>query len=172
MSAAVQSRLRTVPITLAVANAFVGTFHRHHGETVGHKISTGVVDEDGELRGVAIMEYPKARRIDRTQIVEVTRVATDECPNACSALYGATCRMGKAHGFQKAITYTLLSEPGTSLRAAGWRPVSTTAGGSWSREGRARTDKHPTEPKIRWECQCSTEPTIPLPHSVSTQEER
>lgn len=154
--------LKTVPVTLAVANDFVESEHRHHPRVVGHKSSIGVVDDDAQLRGVAILSYPKARRIDRNQIAEVTRVATDGCPNACSALYGAMCRLQKAHGFEKAITYTLLTEPGTSLRAAGWRAVSVTEGGSWSRTDRPRDDKHPTGRKIRWECQCSHEPSIDL----------
>lgn len=157
-----QSKLKTVPITLKVANDFVATEHRHHGRTVGHKSSIGVVDELGALRGVAILEYPKARRIDRNQIIEVSRVATDGVPNGCSALYGASCRLARAHGFEKAITYTLLTEPGTSLVAAGWRPVAVTEGGSWSRAARAREDKHPTGRKIRWECRCSTVPSIHL----------
>lgn len=157
-----QSKLWTVPVTHRVANAFVDAEHRHHTTTQGHKTSLGVTDEPGELRGVAIMEYPKARRIDRQQVCEVTRVATDGCPNACSALYGGMCRLQRAHGFLLAITYTLISEPGTSLRAAGWRPVSVTSGGTWSRGSRPRDDKHPLEPKIRWECPCSTAPAIDL----------
>lgn len=157
-----QSRLYTVPVTLKVAQEFVKSHHRHHDPTTGHKVSSGVVDEAGELRGVAVMEYPKARMIDRTQVAEVTRVATDGCPNACSALYGQMCRLQRAHGFAIVITYTLLGEPGTSLRAAGWRPVAVTPGGSWHRISRVRSDRHPTGRKIRWECPCSSKPAIDL----------
>jgi hypothetical protein len=54
-------------------------------------------------------------------------------------------------GYARIITYILASEPGTSLKAAGWRFVRTTDGGSWSCESRPRTDKHPLEPKQLWE---------------------
>lgn len=36
-------------------------------------------------------------------------------------LYAACWRAACATGYQRAITYTLASEPGTSLRAASWR---------------------------------------------------
>lgn len=40
---------------------------------------------------------------------------------------------------------------GTSLRASGFVPVARSKGGSWSREGRERTDQAPTGRKVRWE---------------------
>jgi hypothetical protein len=49
------------------------------------------------------------------------------------------------------ITYTLKEEPGTSLKAAGWKVVRETRDGSWSRNGRPRIDKHPTGQKLLWE---------------------
>jgi hypothetical protein len=157
-----QPKLRTVPVTLREANAYVDQYHRHHKGNAKHRISTGVIDGDGDLRGVAIMARPKARNIDQYAITEVVRLATDGCPNACSALYGACCRIGDAAGYAKVITYTLLSEPGTSLRAAGWKPTAVTAGGSWDREDRPRTDSHPLDRKIRWECRHSALPAIDL----------
>ncbi len=85
-------------------------------------------------------------------LLEVLRVATDGCDNACSALYGAVARIGREMGYERhnIITYTLISEPGTSLHAAGWWRDAETDGGSWDRLSRNRTDKHPTEPKVRW----------------------
>lgn len=146
-------KLRTVPITLSEANSFVGTFHRHHGTTTGHKLSTGVVDGTGELRGVAIMSRPVARMIDHRQVIEVVRVATDGAKNACSALYGACCRIADD---------TLLSEPGTSLVAAGWHPIGVTDGGSWSRPSRSREDDHPLDRKVKWGCRHCALPAIDL----------
>lgn len=158
-----QPRLRTVPVTLREANTFVDEHHRHHEGNAKHRISTGVIDEDGTLRGVAIMGRPKARNLPQYSVAEVVRLATDECPNACSALYGACCRIGVAAGYHKVITYTLLSEPGTSLRAAGWRPVAVTDGGSWDRPSRGRKNEtHPLDRKIRWECRHSDLPAIDL----------
>lgn len=54
-------------------------------------------------------------------------------------------------GYRKLITYTLVEEPGTSLRAAGWRLIGQTDGGSWSVPSRPRVDKHPLQAKLRWE---------------------
>ena len=161
------SRLRTVPITLREANAKVAEWHRHHKPARGHRISTAVTDANEQVRGVAIMSRPVARNIDHRQVIEVVRVATDGCKNACSALYGACCRIAEAAGYAKAITYTLITEPGTSLRAAGWRPVALSGGGSWSRDDRERTDDHPLIPKVRWECRHSDLPSIVLPSQDS-----
>lgn len=159
----IQQHLRAVPTTLAEANNFVTRAHRHHGPTLSHRFSTGVIDEEETLRGVAIMGRPVARKTDHRAVLEVTRVATDGCPNACSALYGQACRIGKAHGFAKAQTFILASEPGTSLKAAGWRPVGITPGKPWAVPTRDRDRKPTTEgPKVRWECRCSTLPTIQL----------
>jgi len=78
-------------------------------------------------------------------------VATDGTRNACSMLYGAAWRAAKALGYRKLITYTLASEPGTSLRAAGWSVVGEVRGRSWSCASRPRVDKHPLQDKLRWE---------------------
>lgn len=96
---------------------------------------------------------PVARCLEDGLTVEVRRVATDGCPNACSALYGAAWRGSKALGYLKAITYTLPEEGGASLRGAGWKCAGEAGGGTWSRPGcgRSRIDKHPTQKKPRWE---------------------
>jgi hypothetical protein len=54
-------------------------------------------------------------------------------------------------GYRKLGTYTLASEPGTSLKAAGWRLVGQVKGRSWDTPSRPRVDRHPTQDKIRWE---------------------
>lgn len=97
------------------------------------------------------MGRPVARHNDDGWTCEVTRVATDGCKNACSALYGAAWRAAKALGYRRLITYTLASEPGTSLRAAGWRVIGQVKGRSWWTPTRPRFDKHPTLDKIAWE---------------------
>lgn len=148
--------LDIVPMTLAEANDFVAEHHRHHRPVVGAKFSVGVVRESdppcgGVLSGVAIVGRPVARHLDDGWTLEVTRVATDGTPNACSALYGAARRAAFALGYRKLITYTLASEGGSSLRASGWRVVGEVKGRSWSRANRPRVDKHPTVDKLRWE---------------------
>ena len=160
--ATTQSHLTIVPVYWREAKAFIAEHHRHHLPGGNGRFSIGVEDDAGRLRGVAVMGRPKARMIPHRQVLEVVRVATDGCENACSALYGASCRIHKPHGYRKAMTYILVSEPGTSLLAAGWRPVAVTDGGSWSRPSRGRTDKHPLDAKVRWECRCSELPTLDL----------
>lgn len=147
------SKLRIVPADLDEANAFVKRHHRHHGKMVGHKFSLAVVDESDEVRGVAIVGRPVSFRLDNGMTLEVNRVATDGHPNACSALYAAAWRATKALGYSRLITYTLDTEPGTSLIAAGWKLIGAAGGGSWNCPARPRVDKHPLQSKLKWEAQ-------------------
>jgi hypothetical protein len=147
-------RLMLVPCTLGLASEFVDAYHRHLDPPVGGKFAVGVALA-GRLVGVAIAGRPVARLLDDGVTIEVTRVATDGARNACSMLYSAIWRAARALGYQRAVTYTLPGEPGTSLRAAGWRCVGLTAGGSWSRPTRERTDGHPTGPKVRWQIEAT-----------------
>lgn len=146
-----QPRLRIVPCELSEANVFVASHHRHHQPVVGHKFSLAVCDDQEQVRGVAIVGRPVARMLDDGMTLEVTRVATDGCPNACSALYGAARRATFALGYTRLITYTLATEPGTSLIGAGWRSLGNAGSGSWDRASRPRVDKAPTRQKRLWE---------------------
>lgn len=137
------------PLTLKDASDFIAERHRHHKPPQGHKFSFGVT-KDGQLVGVAVVGRPVARMADDGYTAEVTRLCTDGTANACSILYGAAARAAKAVGYRKIITYILGSEDGASLRASGWRMDRKSGGGSWSREGREREDKHPLEAKTRW----------------------
>ena len=144
------SVLTVRPITLREANEFVVQHHRHHSKTTGHKFSVSVVNDES-LVGVAIAGRPVARCLDDGLTLEILRVCSDGTPNACSMLLGACRRTGKAMGYQKIITYTLNSENGASLRAAGFRLTELVKGRSWDSPTRRRTDRHPTCDKLRWE---------------------
>ena len=109
--------LNIIPISLKKANAFVTAHHRHHKPTAGHKFSIGC-EQNGQLVGVAIMGRPVSRYLDDGRTLEVNRLCTTGEKNACSMLYAAAARAAKAMGYRKIITYTLDTEPGTSLRAA------------------------------------------------------
>lgn len=115
------------PTTLKQANAYVEAAHRHHGRVVGHKWSLAAF-KDGRLCGVAIVGRPTGRRLDDGNTLEVTRLCTDGTRNACSALYAACARRARREGYGKIITFTLQSEPGTSLKAAGWTLEAEKAG--------------------------------------------
>ena len=123
----------------------------------------------GWPRAWAIVGRAVSRVLDQRGWVEVTRVASDGAGNACSPLYGAASRWARRRG-RPVHTYTLDSEPGTSLRAAGWVVVGRTRAGRWtrvSRHRRARNDE--AHEKVRW-CprwvvgagHVAAEPVVPL----------
>jgi len=143
-------RLQAAPIAFADAASFVQEHHRHHTPPVGHKFSIAAMAE-GLLVGVVIVGRPVSRHRDDGLTLEVTRLCSAGHPNACSFLYGAAARAAFALGYARIGTYTLKSEPGTSLKAAGWRLIAETPGRSWSVPSRPRADKHPIEPKLLWE---------------------
>lgn len=149
------------PITLRDANSFVAKHHRHNMPTAGHKYSIACYDGD-RLCGVAIAGRPVARILDDGLTIEIMRVCTDGTRNACSILYGACSRCAKEMGYKRVITYTLMSESGASLKAAGFEQKCINGGGySWDAPSRPREEtqltlfgeerKYPNELKIRWE---------------------
>lgn len=144
------ARLELVPINFRDACAFAALHHRHHDPPRGC-ILTVAASLDAVLVGVAIVGRPVSRMLQDGWTAEVTRVATDGTRNACSLLYGAAWRACRAIGYRRLVTYTLVSESGASLRAAGWRSCGQVGGGSWSRASRPRVDHHPTQAKLRWE---------------------
>jgi hypothetical protein len=147
-----RNRLHLVPRGLREANAFVGEHHRHSLPTVGHKFSVGAAAGGDRVVGVAIAGRPVARRRDDGRTLEILRVCVlDDAPaNACSFLYGACCRAGRAIGYERAITYTLATEPGSSLKAAGFRVIGRVPRKSWSVPSRPRRDRHPLCERICW----------------------
>ncbi len=142
--------LSLVPVSLKDANAFVAEHHRHHKPTRGHKFSIGC-EMDGRLVGVAIMGRPVSRYLDNGRTLEVNRLCTTGERNACSMLYAAAARAAKAMGYRKIITYTLDSEPGASLRAAGWMCAGPAGGERWTGQRRPVADLYPAQMKLRYE---------------------
>lgn len=150
-------KVRQIP--LKEANAYVEQFHRHHGRVVGHKWSLAAY-KDERLCGVAIVGRPTGRRLDDGKTLEVTRLCTDGTRNACSFLYAAAARRARKEGYSKIITFILQSEPGTSLRAAGWTMEAAKAGRpKWNAERYASRPvqmslfpkkQPPAEYKQRW----------------------
>ena len=148
------------PISLREARRFVVEHHRHNGPPQGWLFGVGA-HCDSELVGVGIAGRPLARHLQDGRTVEITRLCLSAAPrNTASMLYGALCRAAKALGYVLAITYTLASELGTSLKAAGFTPVADVeARSEWTQhEGvnRAQRDlfgeqRRPTEAKVRWE---------------------
>ena len=142
--------LALTPITLREANAFIEQHHRHHGPSRGCIVCVAV-SASGAVRGVAIVGRPVARGADDGWTAEVTRCCTDGARNACSMLYAAAWRAVRALGYRKLITYTLATEGGSSLRAAGFLCIGKVTGRTWSCQSRPRVDTHPLQDKLRWE---------------------
>lgn len=146
--------MKIIPITFPVANDFVRKLHRHHAPLPGGFAwfcCAAVLD--GAIRGVAIAGRPTNRNNDDGQTVEVLRVATDGTKNAPSALLGACARAAKEIGAWRIITYILEEEPGTSLKAAGWKKEKEEITSWWTHSG-SRTPaikrEHHNLCKARW----------------------
>jgi hypothetical protein len=163
----IKQMLRLVPISFEEANCFVEQYHRHRGAVAGAKFciavaqrfeiggpqpgSAGYGMHADSIVGVAIVGRPIARSLDDGLTLEVNRCCTDGTSNACSMLYAAAWRAARALGYARLVTYTLKSETGASLRAAGFRVVGSGQGRSWSCPSRPRVDTQPHQAKLRWE---------------------
>ena len=139
-----------IPMSVSDALAFCAQHHRHRKAPLSGLFAVGVADGE-TVRGAAIVGRPVARVMDDGFTAEVTRVTTDGAHNACSMLDGACWRAARAMGCRKLITYTLASESGASLRAAGWRVVGEIRGKTWTCPSRPRVDHYPLQRKLRWE---------------------
>lgn len=141
--------MKIKPISYKDAAQYVDDNHRHHSRPVGHKFSLACY-EDERLCGVAMVGRPISRYLDDGETLEVNRLCTDGTKNACSMLYSAAWRACKALGYTRIITYILISEPGTSLKAAGWHCDGLAGGEKWTGARKKATQKWPVEMKIRW----------------------
>jgi hypothetical protein len=143
-------KLEVVPMTLREARRFVAEHHRQHKPPQGGLFAIGASDGDA-IVGVVIVGRPVARLADNGWTAEVTRLASDGTRNVCSMLYAAAWRAARAMGYRKLITYTLQTEPGSSLRAAGFALVGEVTRRSWNTPSRPRVDQDVRQPRFRWE---------------------
>ena len=154
--------MRIVPIDWKTARKFVYDEHRHHVPPIGRIFQLGL--KTGEtLVGVAICGRPVGSKIDYRKILDVGRLCVlENNPNACSKLYATCARIAKEMGYESITTYTLESEPGTSLKAAGWICEGKTGslGKNHGSKNRQRSKvtielyetivKYPDEETVRW----------------------
>ncbi len=151
--------LRITPITQKLAKRFVAEHHRHNEAPITSVFQVGVSVDD-ELVGVVMVGLPKARMACDGKTLEVNRTCTLGTRNANSMLYGAAAKVAKYLGWERLITYTLPTESGSSLKAAGWKSLGTIdAKGSWQQKrgkGAYQYDlfgarRMPVGPKCKWE---------------------
>jgi hypothetical protein len=145
------------PITMQDAKAVVGRWHRHNKPPLSGLFAIAA-SADEQVVGIVIAGRPNARALQDGFTCELTRNCTNQHRNACSFLYGAARRAAVAMGYRRVYTYTLKSESGSSLRAAGFvvdavlEPRAT-----WNCASRPRTqtdlfgvEQRPAEAKVRW----------------------
>ncbi|NLW90987.1 MAG: hypothetical protein GXY34_05240 [Syntrophomonadaceae bacterium] len=143
------------PLSLKEAQTFINENHRHNVAPIRDKFRIGL--NDGEkVIGVIMVGRPIARHNDDGWTLEVTRCCVLEgYKDANSMLYAAAWRATRNMGYKRLITYTLITEPGTSLVAAGWKVIGQTKARpkGWDTPSRPRVmaEKYPTEQKTIWE---------------------
>ncbi|KKM26832.1 hypothetical protein LCGC14_1580820 [marine sediment metagenome] len=151
-------RLRVVPTTLRKANDFVEKHHRHNGRTArnGGKFAIAAAFGD-DIVGVAIVGNPISATYMDGFTAEVLRTCVDTTAprNTNSFLYGACWRVWRNMGGLRLLTYTLQTESGVSLRAAGFCLVGKTrpTEPGWRKRDHLDRAWQPVMgvPKFRWE---------------------
>lgn len=158
------TRLRVATVPIPEAQDGIVRWHRHLPPAPGALVAFAVYAGETVV-GYMTIGRPVAPTLARRGWLEVTRVATNGHPNACSALYGAAARYARHDGgrqlalfarpAQPIITYTLPEESGASLRAAGWVELPSYRrrdGGQWGRPCRSRPVRGEklAAPKRRW----------------------
>ena len=147
--------LSVVPCTVREAKRRVKQWHRKLEDIQGGLFAAGVED-DGELCGVAVAGNP-ARVWQIEAKLVISRVAVEEqedgkgVRNGCSRLYAALSRAAEALGYREVWTYTLPSEPGSSLRGTGFECMGLSdTNANHGRVGRPRKTAKLQGPKLRW----------------------
>lgn len=154
--------LEIKPVTRKEARAFVNLHHRHNLAPAGDRLRLCAMNGP-DMVAVLIGGRPVARNIPQFEVLEITRLCVRDdlflpClkANAASQLYSEAARRARRLlNCERAITYTLLSEEGTSLKAIGWTPlyITTKHSDGWNCPSRPRdSSKTPNEePKVLWE---------------------
>lgn len=138
------------PISFRQACDFINEHHRHHIAPQGLKFALGLTNGE-KLIGVLTAGRPLSRHRDDGYTLEVTRLCVNQAYiHSCSKLYATARRIAREMGYRSLITYTLDEESGSSVRAAGFRLIGKSQGGSWNSLNRNRVDKHPIGPKKFW----------------------
>lgn len=133
------------PIAKTAARKFINEHHRHNEAPSEMQVTFAVALHEGDkLVGVVTAGQPVARALCDGFTLEVNRSClAGEVDNGNSRLYGAICRAAKALGYRRVVTYTLHSESGVSLRAAGFTCVADIGSRSWAKEsGKMRYDEN------------------------------
>lgn len=148
------ARYGVVPLPFKAAREFVNSYHRHNVAPPAHKFSIGL-KAGNELVGVVIASRPISRHRDDGYTLEINRCCVlPGYKNACSKLIGHAVRAGVEMGYRKFVSYTLVSEPGSSLLASGFTQIGITKDNpnGWNNPSRPRKKpaRYPEGPKNVW----------------------
>lgn len=138
-------------VTLKEVAPFINRYHRHHLSPQGCNFALCVRLGD-EIIGAITAGRPVSRHLDKKNILEITRVCVKPgYRNLCSYLYSHMIRVARDLGYDMVITYTMDSEDGASLKAAGFTLAYLSRGGHWSCKTRPRNTMAPEGPKKLWQ---------------------
>jgi hypothetical protein len=145
--------IELVPLTQREAKAFVERHHRHSVVPRGCVGQVGITTDGETVCGVAMWGRPVNRVLDADPYTaEVLRVCVlEDVRNGCSKLYAACWQAARGAGYRRLITYTLKSEPGSSLRAVGARVIGEVKARSWDTPSRPRVDRDERQDRLVWE---------------------
>lgn len=151
----VSYRMKIGHISWNRAKTFIARHHRHCNPPIGWRFGAGAYN-GSQLVGVVTVGRPIARGFDPRLAVEVNRLCVradlpgELVRNAASMLYGWAAREARKRGFFQILTYTLESERGITLHAAGWQIDGLVRGRSWNCSSRRRRHELKPENKVRW----------------------
>ena len=150
------TKYEVVPVHLKEAKEYMKR-HRHNEVPGWHKFSVGIkCPLEDDFVGMVVASIPKsAAQAKNKQALEINRVCCDpRFANACSKLYALAIKAGQSLGYNFFITYTLITESGSSLRAAGFYQdgIVPASKHGWDQPSRPRKmpSKYPLGEKIRW----------------------
>lgn len=148
-------------MTVKAALKQVRAWHRHLPDLQGGLFAVGLMQAD-QLVGVAVAGNP-SRVWQATGRIVISRCAilpgldpvtdssgVEHAAPGCTMAYNALARAAQALGYHQAWTYTLPSENGRSVKAAGFVDRGLTKGEEWSRPSRERAAAVCSAPKRRW----------------------
>lgn len=154
------SPLVALPTDQAEAFAFVGLHHRHLKDVLlpGCRYALAIA-RDGEMVGAAVMGRPIAQKTSaKPGIMEIARTCVlAGVMGGNSKLYRMCSNIAAELGYWKIQTFTLESESGVSLRAAGFfleRPASEDSErrpNQWGHSRKGRTLNLFGEPEVALE---------------------
>lgn len=147
-------RLVLVPCTGKQAAAFVRRHHRHLPDVAEScRFAVALAHcpacDPSQWLGVGIVGNGP-QEWEGTGRAVIARTATNGVRNGCSKILGALSEAAGALGYVEVWTYSFPEEPGSSLRAAGFRLVGLSDGGEHDRDGRPRAPAVDARPKLRW----------------------